>query len=205
MPASLGRGVRAAATAGVLVALLCGGPLASAHEARQVGPLTIEIGWIDEPPLAGFENGIEVGIERGGGPVRSADLQVQVIFGPQGSANASRPLRLQPVFDAPGEFTTFVIPTRPGTYTFRLTGTAGGVAIDESFTSGPNTFEDVRSSAEFEVPVADPSRGDLAERLERIDARVGDSGGGVLPLAISILSALIAIAALVVALRRRRS
>jgi hypothetical protein len=188
----------------VLAAVLCGGSLVSAHEARRVGPLTIEIGWIDEPPLAGFENGIEVGIERGGAALRTADLQVQVIFGPQGSANASQPLPLQPVFDAPGEFTTFAIPTRPGTYSFRLTGTAGGVAIDESFTSGPNTFDDVRSSGGFEVPVADPSRGELAERLERLDARVGEAGGGVMPLAFSVLAAVIAMAALVVALRRQR-
>lgn len=41
----------------------------------------------------------------------------------------------------PGDYRGWLIPTRPGKYTFHFTGTIKGDPIDERITASPTTFD----------------------------------------------------------------
>jgi hypothetical protein len=51
-------------------------------------------------------------------------------------------------------------------------GALGGRKIDQSFTSSETTFDPVQEAAAIEFPAKDPSPGELAEKLDRVAARV---------------------------------
>ncbi len=54
----------------------------------------------------------------------------------------------------PGHYVAYFIPTQPGDYSFHVTGEIDGVAIDETFTAGPETFSTVTPREELEFPKA---------------------------------------------------
>jgi hypothetical protein len=146
---------------------------ASAHEHRVVAGHSMVVGWLDEPTYAGFKNGVQVFLnepprkgEEEGAPVDDASLEVEVLFGAEDAEESVGPLPLEPAFGRPSEYNATVIPTRPGQYTFHITGTIDDQDVDEFFTSGPNTFSEVGDPAEVEFPVQDPSRGQLAEAVQ---------------------------------------
>jgi hypothetical protein len=143
-------------------------------------------------------------------------FKVEVIFGERNSDERVPPSPLDPVGGSPGEFQAPLIPTRPGTYSFHLTGTLDdGDQIDEVFTSGEGTFHDVEDPAALQFPVEDPTAGELAERLERVDERLGslqrlirqsgpeEAGSGSLALWVAIGAGVLALIALAVGARRR--
>lgn len=192
---------------------------AAAHEHRTVGPFETTVGWLEEPAFAGFRNAVQFILERPSGeeadaeaaPVEGAELQVTVIFGgPDGEATRG-PVELRPAFGTPGEYRAFLIPTRPGTYTFHITGEVGDSEIDEVYTSGEDTFNDIQRPSDVHFPEEDPSAGELAQALntseERAialdddldDARTLATAG----LAVGGLGVLIAIGATVMAVRAR--
>jgi hypothetical protein len=155
-----------------LAAIVVPAAPAAAHEQRDVGDLSLVVGWSGEPTYAGFLNEVQLIISRraaGGGeegpPVEDADIQVEVLFGGEDAEQATQPLPLEPAFDTPGEYLAPIIPSRPGTYSFHFTGTAGGQEIDEVFTSGPDTFSDVEVPADISFPAQDPTAGDLARAV----------------------------------------
>jgi hypothetical protein len=154
----------------VLAALAQG--TAFAHKNRAVGELELTVGWLEEPPLAGLKNGVEVIAARSGEPVEGGRLQVVLLFGGKNSDTRSDPVQLQPVPGEPGQYVATIIPTRPGRFTFRVTGRLAGKRIDEVFTSGPRSFDDVRNPTEAEFPARDPTPAELAARLDRLDARM---------------------------------
>ena len=201
----------------VLSALLAMPGVADAHKEKRIGPLRMQTGWVQEPAYAGVPNAVEVSLRKGGAPVEDARLTVQLAFGEADVVAQSDPLSLDPVAGEPGEYRAFVIPTRPGTYTFAISGRAAGTKIDEEITSGPQTFDDVVPASDAQFPEADPSQGEVAERLERIDARLaglraqlanpgqdGGDGGDAVPYVIALSALAVALVALVVALARRR-
>ena len=100
-------------------------------------------------------------------PVTDADLQVEITFGP-----ASTTLTLLPVPGDPGHYIADMIPTRPGDYTFRLFGTANGVAIDEVFTSADGQFDTVEPASDILFPDDLPATVDLLDRIEQLEARL---------------------------------
>ena len=71
-------------------------------------------------------------------------------------------MALTPLPEAEGRYAAPFIPTVPGPYRFRFIGTIDGMAIDETFTSGPGTFDDVRSAAEAQFPRPVPSAREIA-------------------------------------------
>jgi hypothetical protein len=193
------------ATCGVLTFLPASS--AAAHETREVGDIVMTVGWGNEPVYAGYQHPVEVFIsepapseEEEGKPISDVDIEVEVFFGAEASGTTSGPLPMEEAFGEAGHFEADMIPTRPGTYTFRFTGTIAGQEIDEVFTSGPETFSDANLAASVQFPEQDPTSGELAERLDRLDARIGEGGGVALWVAIG--SGILAIAALVTALRR---
>jgi hypothetical protein len=150
----------------------------AAHIVKQVGPYTVALGWVREPTYVGQLNAVQVVIKDAkGNPVSDLgadDLKVVVSTAGQ----QSDPMSLAPTFDEdtglgiPGDYEAPMIPTAPGDYTFHVTGTIHSTKIDETATSSDTTFDSVVDPSAVQFPNKLPAVGDLATRLERIDARV---------------------------------
>lgn len=156
---------------------------ASAHAVEHDGPYTLAVGWAHEPAYVDIANAVQVIVKDAkGNPVddlAGGDLEVSVGLGGQSLG----PLALVPRFDPdtglgmPGDYEAAIIPTAPGDYTFHLTGTIHGQAVDHSLTAGPTTFDTVVAPRDIEFPVKLPSLSDLATRLDRVSSRVQDVHG----------------------------
>lgn len=128
-----------------------------AHEERKVGPYTVEVGWRDEPALAGLLNAVEVEVRETasshGVEGLSKTLTLSITFG--GGRSAFTPeLRSLGASD-PGHYLADIIPTAPGDYVFRLRGKIGTQDVDETFESGPGRFDAVRSASAVAFPTQD--------------------------------------------------
>ncbi|MDQ4143251.1 MAG: hypothetical protein M3198_05790 [Actinomycetota bacterium] len=181
---------------------------AAAHEQRSVDGQSVVVGWEVEPAFTGVANAVGVMVTSGGRPVEGLELKAEVIFGTQDSSRRTAPLDLEPAFGQPGKYTAPILPSRPGTYTFHITGELGGRPFDQSFTSGEGTFDSVTDPEEF--PVKDPTRAELAERTERLLSRIDPArdrpSGSVRGLAIAgivvgLAGLLVGLVALVLARR----
>ena len=151
---------------------------ASAHVVKQFGTYSVAMGWLHEPTYVGVENSVQVIVKDAAGkPVN--DLQpgdLQVVVSTAGQQTAALPL--QPSFDpdtglgTPGEYTASLIPTQVGDYTFHLTGSIHGQAVDETATSSDQTFNSVTAGTDVQFPVKLPALGDLSTLIQRVDGRV---------------------------------
>jgi len=107
-----------------LLAILTSYRLAFAHESITVGDYTVEIGWVNEPPIVGQQNAIVVNVSttKDNKPVEDVSgLIVAVSYGGQ-----NKTLTLQPLGeDTPGQFIAPILPTVPGQYTVNLGGKLG--------------------------------------------------------------------------------
>ena len=164
------RTMRLVVTGGLLLTMLVllAGP-AAAHEERQVGGFHMAVGFGQEPAYAGQPNSVQLLLSKGDKPVTDLGdtLSVSVGFGDQSKDVSVEPFFEIGEFGTPGDYRAWFIPTRAGQYSFHLTGTIHGTKIDETFTSGPKTFDDAVSPADVEFPVQDPTNGELADRLDR--------------------------------------
>ena len=170
------RSIRYAFVAAVLGALVVSATSpALAHVEKTVGKYKFVVGWGDEPTYAGFRNSVQLILsDSNGKPVTDLgdSLKVTVVFSGQ---TVTYPL--ETTFDpdsgegTPGDYRAFFIPTRPGDYTFHFTGSIHGQKVEQSFTSSPTTFDPVKDPTEVMFPAKDPSAGDLANRVEAVDAR----------------------------------
>jgi hypothetical protein len=127
------------------------------------------VGFGTEPALAGEPNSVQLILVHDGEPVVDLGdtLGVEVVFGDQ-----SVPLQLEPYFEVgefgtPGDYRAWFIPTSPGQYTFHFTGTIDDEDVDQTFTSGPDTFSDVEDPASMMFPEQPPSTVELADRIDR--------------------------------------
>lgn len=166
-----------AAAAGALAGMTVVAAPAQAHEELELGSFTGEIGWADEPAYTGSPNRIQLTLANDAGePVTDLgdSVSVEVVFGDgedDGGERMELPLTATP--DAPGDYGADLVPTRPGTYTFRIFGSINGEDVDTSVTSGPDTFEEPREPTDIQFPVADLSNAQLNERLDRELERFG--------------------------------
>lgn len=193
--------VRRALVAGVTLGS-CASILAApvlAHEVREVAGYEFVVGFIDEPVYSGQKSGLEFSVSHAGEPVTGlADtLEAEVIHGDQ-----SRDLPISPRFGEDGWYESVFFPTAAGDYTFRIFGMVEGEAIDERFTSGPETFSEVQEATSGQFPITLPTANELSE-----DAQRGAAVAEQLPIAlvlggVGVLLGLIAIA-LALAARRR--
>jgi hypothetical protein len=127
--------------------------IALAHERRTVGHYTFVVGWLNEPSYQGQQNGLDLTItDANGTPVEGAEktLKLGIAFG--GSTAKDLPLRAR--FGLKGKYTTDVIPSKAGSYSFVFSGTVNGDAVSETFESGPGRFDDVVSPSSIEFPAA---------------------------------------------------
>jgi|SRR5215210_8601223 len=178
--------VRAIIGVGIVVAIPLLGtiPAAQAHEGRTVGDgdLEVEVGFLNEPAYVGQPNAAILQLVHDGEPVMDLrDMTVTVSTG----AQESEPMELEPGFfvengdverGIAGEYHAPFVPTQPGTYTFHYVGTVDGEEVDETFKSGPRTFDDVQDLASVTFPpVSAPTNEDLATRISQESERTGAS------------------------------
>jgi len=168
------------AVAAGLLALVAAGS-AAAHAVEHAGAYTIEIGWQHEPTYVGESNGVQVTIHDGNdkpvNDLKTDDLKVVVSTGGQQTGDLAFEPGFDPVeLEGPlGEYDAPILPTAPGDYTFHLTGSIRGQAVDVTVKSGDETFDAVKGSADLEFPNKLPALTEVVTRLDRVDARVGSA------------------------------
>jgi hypothetical protein len=166
------------------VAMALGPALAaSAHEARTVGPLDLEVGFGAEPAYAGQPNSVSLSISNHGTPVMNLkdSIKVEVSYGDQ----ISEALTLEHTFGfedgklefgEPGTYEAFFVPSQPGPYTFHLMGSYAGTKVHEAFTSSPTGIDEVQDPSSITFPpVVAPTNEELATRIEQESARTQDA------------------------------
>jgi hypothetical protein len=197
-PPSRRLGVGLAATAAAASLTLSLALPVFAHEERTVAGFDLEVGFIAEPAYVGDRSGLEVHVTKGDEPVEGLEttLKAQVIFGTQ-----QRDLTLAARETDPGWYEAVFIPTAAGKYTFHLTGSIDGQAIDESFTSSPTGFDEVQEAAVGQFPNILPTTAELST-----DARKGADAAGQLPLALGLgaVGAVLGLLGLAIGLAGRR-
>ena len=109
-----------------------------AHVLKDFGPYSVALGWAVEPTYVGQVNAVQVVVkDKAGKPVTDlaeGDLKVVVSVGGQDSSALS----LTSKFDEDtglgiaGDYETPLTPTAPGDYTFHLTGSIHGQAVDRA-------------------------------------------------------------------------
>jgi hypothetical protein len=132
-----------------------------AHQTITAGPYAIEYGWLSEPPVVGQSNAIVINVsqENASGATSQpaqgsatpavpkqidiSGLKVEVTYGGQ-----SKFLTLQPLGeDTPGQFIAPILPSIPGTYTLRLSGTLGETPVQAEVQP-----EEVQPAASIQFP-----------------------------------------------------
>jgi hypothetical protein len=156
--------------AAIVAAVLLAAP-APAHETAAAGDLALEVGWSTEPAFVGELNRVQLIVTHAadGDPVNDpgARLTATVIYGDQ-----KQDFALTPTYDAgtgtgmPGEYAALVIPTAPGDYTFRVTGTVEGEKVALKVTSSPETFSPVEDASTVQFPVKVPGTEQVAQKLD---------------------------------------
>lgn len=143
--------------------------IASAHAERTVGPFDLEIGFRDEPVYVGVPNAVFLELMKDGEEVADVgdSLTVTLGFGDQ----TSDPIVFEPM-EEPGQFQAPFVPSQAGAYTFTLSGSVDGDALELSLTSGPKTFDEAQDVASATFPqVQFPTNADLASRIEQESER----------------------------------
>jgi len=167
-----------AAVLGAVLTMLVSVGTTIAHEDREVGDITLAVGFLDEPVYVGNKSGLDLRVTHDGAPVEGLEeaLQAEVIF-----EGETRDLEISPAFGEPGAYRSVFFPTAAGPYTFHIFGEVDGEPIDESFTSGEETFSEVQDVTGGQFPVVLPAAGDTAR-----DAEAGAAAAGTATLALVI-------------------
>ena len=122
----------------------------SAHESITIGKYTVEIGWVDEPPVVGQRNAVVVNVTSTDGSIKPEDikvsaLQIAVSYGPD-----TKTLTLQPLGeDTPGQYIAPILPMTPGKYTVLLSG-----KIDDTDAKASVQPEEVVAADNLQFPKA---------------------------------------------------
>lgn len=199
----MSRVLAAASTVVIVVAslLLSSGP-ANAHERRNVGPYQFVVGWLNEPAFAGQLNAATVRIsDTRENPAKAVEglekaLRIEVVQGGLAPFTGS----VRAVFGQPGLYALDMYPTVAGQYRYKVTGTIGSTSVNETFESGPTTFNDVQETSPLQYPSKVPTGDDLTTRLAGIQSSIDQ----VKLISLAALAvAVIALGAAVVLARRR--
>ena len=123
---------------------------AEAHILKTFNNVSVKIGWVNEPPLVGDTNAIQLFIYNGtddtAPPIANTGLdnmKVTIQYGGQ-----SKALNFDASDDTPGEYDTAIIPTQIGTYNVIIQGTIAGVTIP------PTTYpmQEVEAKDKYNFP-----------------------------------------------------
>jgi hypothetical protein len=130
---------------------------AYAHITKQFGNITIEVGWSNEPSLAGELNNVIVDVNktRSGGNSSAvinalADMNILVKYG-----GVTKTLDFEPSEQAEGLYESKIIPTRVGSYSLVLNGTIQG----QNISSAEIPLDDVEGKQKLSFPDSSSSSG----------------------------------------------
>lgn len=127
---------------------------AEGHEKRFVqSRYHFIVGFLKEPAFSGEMNGIDLRVTDAdsGAPVRGLEVTLKAEVR-QADDSRSMALPLRNRYGQEGAYDAYFLPARPGGYQFRIHGMIDGVAIDEKFVSGKETFADVEDSNALVFP-----------------------------------------------------
>ena len=128
---------------------------AAAHVDVDVGDgqYVMEVGFRDEPALQGQPNAVFIAVEKyGTGGTEPVDGLAGTLQAEVSRDGVSKTIPFVPMGD--GKYEAPFVPTATGDYTFRIFGDIEGNAVDESVTSGPQTFNSVDPLTAHEFPPA---------------------------------------------------
>ena len=135
----------------VFLALILNVQPALAHESITVGDYTLEVGWLNEPPVVGQHNAIVVNVTTGDEqPVEDiSSLTLTISYGGQ-----QKTLTLEPVDEhSPGQYTAAILPTVAGEYSVIFGGTLGDTAVEAE-----THVEEVQSADTLAFPIVDSAQ-----------------------------------------------
>lgn len=139
---------------------------ALAHTRVEIGPYTVVVGWLHEPPIVGERNAFAIEIMQAGAPVEGAEagLDMEVLYG-----GRTYRANLSPATTS-GSYTADIFPTVRGQYEVRLFGTLGDIVIDETVEP-----EEVFAADRLQFPEAQPDPRDLQAQLDTLQGQVKTS------------------------------
>jgi hypothetical protein len=161
------------------------------------GQYVMEVGFRDEPAYLGQPNAVHVSVEEyatgGTEPVEGLAATLGVEVSRDGKTLS---VPLEPRGD--GVYEGAFVPTATGDYTFRVFGTIGDAAVDESVTSGPSTFDSVEPMSAIEFPVERPDAVQLRSEIADVAGAVGTARTlGIVSIAAGVLGLILGAVALV--------
>ena len=115
-------------------------------------PVSVKIGWVNEPPLVGDTNAIQLFIYNGTNdsapPIADTGLDNMKVTIQYGGQTKDLTSVFTASDDNPGEYDAAVIPTQLGTYNVIIQGTIGGVTIP------PTTYpmQEVEAKDKYNFP-----------------------------------------------------
>lgn len=183
-----------------LLTALTGG--AAAHVDVDVGDgqYVMEVGFRDEPALQGQPNAVYIAVEKyatgGAEPVDGLAGTLQAEVSRDGE---TKTIPLVPMGD--GKYEAPFVPTATGDYTFRIFGDIDSNAVDESVTSGPQTFNSVDPLSAHEFPPATAGNAAQAELAAAQNAAAQARTFAIVSLVVGVLAL---VAALLLGMRNRR-
>lgn len=153
-------------------------------------------------------HGARVGVT---GLANSLVVEVTHLAADMSASGVARQMALSPLPGESGGYVAPFIPTVPGPYRFRFVGTIDGLPVDETFTSGPGTFDDVQSATEAQFPRPVPSAREIAGVASAAQQQARDASAvaaaaltvAVIGLAVGGLSLMTGVGLALYAFRRR--
>ena len=172
---------------------------ALAHEEKDLGDYHVEVGFKNEPAIAGQMNAIEFfATTKDGEKVEGLEKTIKFEVQAGGKKKA---IDIQPVDGDPGHYLGAFIPTLVGDYVFHMTGNINELAVDEKFESGPNRFSPVTAAQDVQFPNTLASPDQLAATIAAADARASQAQTlSIIGIAVGVIGVLVGGAAL---LRRK--
>jgi len=152
-----------------------------AHVLKDFGNYSVALGWSVEPTYVGQINSVQVVVKdkQGKAVTDLADGDLKVVVGVGGQQSAALPLVNKYDSDTglgiAGDYEAPLMPTTPGDYTFHLTGTIHGQAVDETATSSDSTFNSAAEATNIQFPNKLPSLTEISTSLDRINGRLAAS------------------------------
>jgi len=166
-----------------------------AHVLKDFGTYSVALGWSVEPTYVGQINAVQVVVKdkQGKAVTDLADGDLKVVVGVGGQQSAALPLVNKYDSDTglgiAGDYEAPLMPTTPGDYTFHLTGTIHGQAVDETATSSDSTFNSAAEATNIQFPNKLPSLTEISTSLDRINGRLAASPAPAASPAASVPSA----------------
>jgi hypothetical protein len=143
---------------------------AQAHQAKELGDYEVEVGFQDEPAIAGQMNALEFFASTKSGQ-KVEGLEKTIKFEVQ-AGGKTKTIEVESVEGDPGHYLGVFMPTLAGDYVFHMTGNINDLAVDETFESGPGRFSAVTSAEDVQFPNALPGTDQLAAQMAAQDAKI---------------------------------